>query len=293
MTSLSICFFMQHIPFVSIVAKNNYDLGLQIGVKLKDQMRARLRATKLVYKKLGMNNFAILSARAQKFLPATSEHFPKLLAEAQGMSKGAGIPFEELLVLMCEEELLDIRDINIPHCTNVALKTSNAVLVGHNEDWLNSYKKNGLFILKCKMGGHRSLSLNYIGSLAGSSCGMNASGLCFTANSLNSGRFRYGVPVKFQFRAMLDAKTPQAAVQRDLAASSIAGNTIYGWRNSRIVDVEDFFGHHETFHGKKFLVHTNHPLLQKDRSKGNTPKESVVRYERAKAILATEKEYNP
>lgn len=282
---------MQQIPLVRISAKNNYDLGAQIGGKLKDQIRARLRATKLVYRKLGMKDFAALEARAQKFLPATSVHFPQLLAETRGMSEGAGIKFEELLVLMCEEELLDIRDINIPHCTNVALKTKNAILVGHNEDWLNSYKHNGLFVLKCNIGEHRSLSLNYIGSLAGSSCGMNSSGLCFTANSLNPGRFRYGVPVKFQFRAMLEAKTPKAAMQRDLAASSIAGNTIYGWRNSRIVDVEDFFGHHETFHGKKFLVHTNHPLLRRDRNRRNTPKESVVRFERAKEILAHKKEY--
>jgi len=109
-------------------------------------------------------------------------------------------------------------------CLNVAIKTNGGILVGHNEDWLSSYRHNGMFVLKAKLNGQHSLSLNYIGSLAGSSSGLNSSGLCFSANSLNPGRFRYGVPIKFQFRAMLDCKTPRQAIYSDLAESSISGS---------------------------------------------------------------------
>ena len=282
---------MLSIPFIRIVAKDNYDLGLQIGKRLKKNIHRRLATTKQVYQKIGMKNFANLCAHAQKFVPATNAHFPELIAELQGMSRAAAVPFEKLMVLMCEEELLDIKDIAISHCTNVAVKTKNAILVGHNEDWLNSYRHNGLFVLQYTMGDRRSLSLNYIGSLAASCCGLNAQGLCFTANSLNPGRFRYGVPVKFQLRAMLDCKTPQEAIYSDLEASSICSNTIYGWENTGILDVEDFFGHHEVFHRKKVLVHTNHPLLRKDRNPNNTPKESVARYERAVQLLGNSREH--
>lgn len=279
---------MQNIPFISVKAKNNYDLGFQIGRRLKGQIRRRLTASKRLYRELRLKRFASLVATAEKFLPPTLQAFPNLVTELQGMSEGAGVSLGSLMVLMCEEELMDITDINVSKCTNVALKTKEGILVGHNEDWLNSYKHNGLFGLKCSLGSRRSLSLNYIGSLAGSSCGLNASGLCFTANSLNPGRFRYGVPIKFQFRAMLDCQTPRQAIYSDLAASSICGNTIYGWRNSRILDVEDFFGHHKIFYGKKFLIHTNHPLARRDRNGDNTPKDSIARYERAKAVLHRE-----
>ncbi|MFA6410809.1 MAG: carcinine hydrolase/isopenicillin-N N-acyltransferase family protein, partial [Candidatus Buchananbacteria bacterium] len=114
-------------------------------------------------------------------------------------------------------------------------------------------------------------------------------GLCFTANSLSAGRFRYGVPIKFQFRAILDSKTPRQAIVNDLKKSSICGNTIYGWKDSQILDVEDFFGHHEIFNSQKFLVHTNHPIIKKDQTKENTTAESLKRYNRAKEILQQQK----
>ncbi len=280
---------MEKIPFISITAKNNYDLGLQIGKKLKTQIKNRLAATKRLYRKMRVRNFKELAELALKFMPATTKYFPRLVVEAQGLSDGARIAFSELLVLICEEELLNLK---IPKCTSIAIKTDQAVLIGHNEDWLNSYRHNGLYILKCKMGRHYSLSLNYIGTLPGSSCGLNSNGLCFTANSLNANRFRYGVPIKFQFRAILDSKNPKQAIASDLKDSSITGNTIYGWKNSQILDVEDFFGHHEIFYGRKFLVHTNHPIQSKNRNNDNTPKESIRRYERAKEILTRQNKYD-
>ena len=276
---------MESIPFISVTAKNNYDLGFQVGQKLRGRISRRLTATKHVYRQLGLKQFSKLSAVAQKFLPATMKHFPQLVTEAQGLSTGARVPFDSLLVLLCEEELLDIADINVTKCTNVAIKTNGGILVGHNEDWLSSYRHNGMFVLKAKLNGQHSLSLNYIGSLAGSSSGLNSSGLCFSANSLNPGRFRYGVPIKFQFRAILECRTPREAMYSDLAESSIAGNTIYGWRNSRILDVEDFFGHHKIFYGNKFLIHTNHPVSRDEQNRENTQRDSVARYERAKTIL--------
>ena len=280
---------MENIPYIKIEAKNNYELGFKLGKRLKENIKNRLATAKRLYRKMGAMNFSKLSQTASKFLPATTKYFPELVTEVQALSEGAGVKLEELMVLMCEEEILNIK---IPKCTSIAIKTDHTVLIGHNEDWLTSYKNNGLFILNCKMGRHHSLSLNYMGTLAGSSCGLNSHGLCFTANSINPGRFRYGVPIKFQFRAMLDCKTPRQAINSDLKNSSICGNTIYGWKNSRILDVEDFFGHHEIFYGKKFLIHTNHPILTKDRSKLNTRQESILRYERAKEILKKEKKYN-
>ncbi|PIR92930.1 hypothetical protein COT99_03580 [Candidatus Falkowbacteria bacterium CG10_big_fil_rev_8_21_14_0_10_43_10] len=280
---------MENIPYLKITAKNNYELGFKIGVKLKDRIKKRLSANKKLYQKMRTKNFTDLAEMALKFLPATEKHFPELVIEAQALSRGADVKFEELMVLMCEEELIDL---NVPKCTSVALKTKDAVLVGHNEDWLNSYRNNGLYILNCEMGKHRSLSLNYIGSLPGSSCGLNSRGLCFTANSLSARRFHYGVPIKFQFRAILASKNMRQAVNSDLADSSICGNTIYGWKNSRILDVEDYFGHHEIFSNKKILIHTNHPILSGDQNKTNTSQESIRRYKRAAEILKQEKDYN-
>jgi isopenicillin-N N-acyltransferase like protein len=280
---------MKNIPFVSIEAKNNYELGFGIGRKLKTNIKKRLATCKTLYKKMGVPDFSVLSTKAMNFLPATTKYLPEYVIEAEAMAKGAGVDFEELMVLICEEELIDLK---IPKCTSIALKTQDAVLIGHNEDWLTSYKNNGLYLLKAKMGGKRTLSLNYMGTLPGSSSGLNSDGLAFTANSLNAGRFRYGVPIKFQFRAILDCKSPRQAIRSDLKNSSISGNTIYAWKKSRITDVEDYFGHHEIFYNDKFLIHTNHPILSRDRNDENTEKESIRRYERSKQILSEAKTIN-
>ncbi|OGZ61278.1 MAG: hypothetical protein A2932_02050 [Candidatus Spechtbacteria bacterium RIFCSPLOWO2_01_FULL_46_10] len=279
---------MNHIPYIQIRAKDNFNFGLQLGKILSRQIRRRIRDNKILYKKERLKDFPDLVEEAKKFLPGINKYYPELLAELEGMSFGARVNVNELLVLMCEEELLDF---GTTHCTNVALRTEEGVILGHNEDWLPAYKNNGLFVVKGQIKKHKFLSLSYIGGLSGTSCGMNKN-LCYTANSLDSGRFRYGVPVKFQMRALLGANTEQEVSKIDLKDSTIATNMVYAWGESRILDIEDFFGHHEKFYGAKFLVHTNHPVLKKDRTKINTQGESIARYNRAKEILLQKQKYD-
>ncbi len=286
---------MNHIPFFSIKAKDNFEFGLKLGQKLRLQIKKRIADNKKFYKKERMKDFSELIKTAQKFLPDISKYYPHLFSELRGMSEGAKVDFDELLVLMCEEELLDFR---VPHCTNVAIQTKNGALLGHNEDWLPAYKNNGLYLVKWEIGGktgqngqQKFLALSYIGSLAGTSSGMNEN-FCYTANSIDCRRFRYGVPVKFQLRALLDAKNEKDATKIDLKDSSISTNMVYVWKNSKILDIEDYFGHNEKFYADKFLVHTNHPILKKDRTKANTKAESIRRYNRAKEILMDKKGYD-
>ena len=278
---------MTHIPYLQITAKDNFDFGFQIGKQLSQQIKKRIRDNKTMYHEKQMKNFSDLIKTSQNFLQDIKKYYPKLLQELEGTAAGAQANFDDLLVLMCEEELLDFR---IPHCTNIALQTKNSALLGHNEDWSPAYKNNGLFVVKGQIKQHKFLALSYIGSLAGTSSGLNEY-FCYTANSMDCGRFRFGVPVKFQLRALLDVTTESEAVRVDLK-DSIASNMIYVWRDSKILDIEDYFGHHEKFCGNKFLIHTNHPVLKQDRTKENTKAESVRRYDQAKKILETRKKYD-
>lgn len=282
---------MIHIPFIQIKAKDNFNFGLQLGEKLSRQIKKRIKDNKILYKEKGIKKFSDLIKTAQKFLPAIKKYYPKLLQELEGMSTGAKVDFNKLLVLMCEEELLDFRTSRCTsHCTNIALQTKKGALLGHNEDWLPAYKNNGLFIVKGQIQNHKFLALSYTGSLAGTSSGLNKY-FCYTANSINCKRFRFGIPIKFQLRALLDVTTESEAYRVDLKDSSIASNMVYAWKNSKILDIEDYFGHHEKFYANKFLIHTNHPVLKKDRTKANTKAESIRRYDQAKKMLET-KTYN-
>jgi len=277
---------MNKLPYLKIEAKNHYDLGFFIGQKLKTQTKKRIATNKKLYEALNLKSFNNLVKTAEKFLPAVKKYYPELLEELVGMAEGAKVSLLELMVLMCEEELMDFK---VKHCTSLAVKFDHQVMIGHNEDWLSSYASNGLYLIKAKVKGNKFLALSYMGSLPGTSSGLNYSGFSFTANSLDAGRFRYGVPIKFQLRSFLKVKTVKDALKTDLKDSALVSSSMFAWKNSKILDIEDYFGHHEEFYGRKFLIHTNHPVLKKDQTKINTESESVKRYNFAKNILGEKK----
>lgn len=282
------------IPFIEIEARDNYEFGFKLGRALKKQICYRIEKNKEIYKKKAYNsgNFSILIKKAKKFLPEIKKRFPKLLIEAKAMALGAGVNFDELLVLMCDEEIVDFKVYPL-HCTSVAIRTpNNKILVGHNEDWFPEYRKNGLVLVKGKIKNNKFLALTYIGNLVGSACGFNSNGLTYTDNSLVYSRFIYNVPRSFHLRALLDAKKPKDAIKILDNHGSAISSTLLVWSNLEIVDVEELWTHDEIFRDKKWLIHTNHPLARKNRDKENTKKESLIRYKKAKDILSKEKEFD-
>ena len=280
------------IPLVKIEAKDNYEFGFKLGKALKKEIQYRLEKNKEIYKKKAYHaeDFSKLVNKAKKFLPAIKRHFPQLLIEAKAMAEGAEVPFEELFVLICEEQIVDYK---ILHCTSVAIRTDdNKILHGNNEDWIPEYTKNGLVLIRGKIKNTRFLCLSYIGNMAGSSAGLNSYGLSYTDNSFVLRKFTYDVPRSFHLRALLEAKNPKNAIKILNTKGSIGSNTTLVFSNKSITCVEELWNREEILGSKDFIIHTNHPLLLKDRTKINTPKESLIRYERAKEILLKEKNPN-
>src|SRR3989344_8390277 len=167
------------IPFIKIDAKNHYDFGLQLGKRLKKKKKLRIKKNKEAYKKRGAWDYSELVNLSRKFLPSIKKRYPELLREVEGISLSSGVNFDDLLVLLCEEELLDLKMAKVmPHCTNVAIKTSNNnIMLGHNEDWLPEYRENGLVVINGKIGNNKFLSLGFIGSFQGTSCGPSDRGI--------------------------------------------------------------------------------------------------------------------
>ncbi|MBU1992305.1 MAG: C45 family peptidase [Patescibacteria group bacterium] len=279
---------MKKIPFIKVYAKNHEDFGYQLGKALSKKIASRIKANKIAYKKRGAKDFDILIKDAKKFLPAIKKEFPNLLKELKCMSKGAGVSFDELLVLNCEEEILDYY---IPHCTSIAVHTGDGqILIGHNDDWMEEYWTNGTYLVEAHINSHSFLALSYMGSLPGTACGINNRGVCFTVNSLDYKRFRLGIPRIFLLRQLLEARDIKEARRliKDPWAS-ICANTLLA-EDETIEDIETLWCHHEVFHSNKWLIHTNHPLEHKYQNRENTPKESVKRYEYAnKTLSATPK----
>lgn len=280
------------IPFVNINAKDNYEFGFKLGRVLKKQIQYRINKNKEIYKKKAYNseNFSILVKKAKKFLPEIKKRFPKLLIEAKAMALGAGVSFDELFVLMCDEEIVNFKVYPL-HCTSIAIRTKdNKILIGHNEDWFPEFRRNGLVLIRGKLGKNKFLALSYIGSLAGTSCGFNSNRFAFTDNSLVFSRFSYEIPRSFHLRALLEVKNYKEAIKVLDCHGSVVSSTLLVCSDSKIMDVEELWTHDEVFKRKTWLIHTNHPLAKKNQNAKNTIKESVIRYNKAREIILKEKE---
>lgn len=283
------------IPLIRIEAEDNYEFGFKLGETLKNQIRKRIKTNKELYLKRSTNKhtYKQLVKKAKKFIPAIKTHFPHLLIEAQAIAEGANVNFEDILVLLCDEEIVDFRFTN--HCTTVALKTEKGdFLLGHNEDWFPEFRNNGLFIVKGRIGENKFLALGYIGGLAGSAGGMNSYGTAYSDTSFYFSRFEYKIPRSIHLRALLDVKTPKQALKTLNCEGSIISNTVFVFKNKGIVDIEELWNREKIFLPKDWIVHTNHPLLKKDRTKlhEKEERESVKRYERALEIVLKEKKFS-
>jgi len=279
---------MQEIPHIRINARNNDDFGFKLGESLSEQIKSRIIKNKSAYSRRGTINFNNLVKRSKKFLPRLEREFPELVTELKGMSEGAKVPFGHLLVLNCEEEMLDFF---IPHCTSIASYTTNKeIIVGHNDDWLPEYRINGMAFVEGKLKNKKFLALTYVGSLPGTSCGLNSKGMAFTVNSLDFRRFRYGIPRCFLLRELLEKDSLKDAEKLvTIPERSIAANTMIVQRNFSIEDVEALWKNSEIFHGNRWLIHTNHPLKKKEQNNLNTNKESIIRYNGVCNALSKEK----
>ena len=203
---------MTDIKFLKITANSNSEFGYKLGKALKKEIQYRVEKNREMYPRRAVKSksYEVVKKKAMKFIPSIKKHFPHLLQEATAMAKGAEVAFEDLMIVMCDEQIIDFDFTS--HCTTIGLKTKDGrFLLGHNEDWFPEYRHNGLFIVNGRIKKHRFLAIGYLGSLAGSACGINNYGVAYSDTSFYFTRFEYEIPRSFHLRALLDVKTPKEA----------------------------------------------------------------------------------
>jgi hypothetical protein len=185
-----------------------------------------------------------------------------------------------MLSIFDEETIVLANRPHLPRCTTFGAHLSNGdVVIGHNEDWLPEVRKDGMAIVNAQIGNLKFLSLFYIGSLPGTSCGLNSYGVGFSGNAIDGKRFKYGIPKSVQLRAILDTKDLKEAKFIDTFKSSINSNLLLASKNDGLLDSEDLWEVDRLFKDRRFLVHTNHPIEKKYQNENNTGEESIDRYD--------------
>jgi len=250
-------------------AKNNYELGLQLGRAFKKEALERIAR----YHKQSFWQKRLIASLP--LLHESKKIFPQYIAELKGYAKSAGINFFEFWTMSLEDELDWIE-----HCTSVI--TNKGRIVAHNEDFDHG-TENSICLLKKTIGDLTIFELFYYNTLGGNAASMNSHGVIQLVNTLKQTDRQIGVPKNIIGRWMSESRDPKEDFQKLKKIRRSSGYSfIFVKNNFGIIDLECT--------AKKQLlrvpalphVHTNHYMSKLKKYERYTGKSSYERYAFAK-----------
>jgi len=249
------------------VSGEPYQVGHAIGKHFAWQVKEGIKRRRKWFEELKSFMDEDRSQRYEPFLEAGKQHFPEAVEELRGSADGAGIPFEDLMVLILKSELGAMKHKlkpETPGCSTLALAHKDRLLLAHNEDGHVAY--DGLmFLVKISVPGRPAfLRLTYPGIYSGSAPSLSDAGIAITTNFIDGRAVRPGgIPRYFICRAARNARTLDEAVKvvtHPDRAFSLHFN-LGSVKEKRILSVETSVDHHQVYEVRDLYVHTNHLVL--------------------------------
>jgi len=279
-------------PFPVVKAEgSNYDIGLQVGTKCKDIVRASLDKFK---ERLGKKTpWERVLLEAKKYIPYSEDFCPELVEEVRGCADGAQVKFDEYFALYCSDTFpwsSWSSSAPIQACTDIAacgeLTSDGSMLVAHNNDETG---EEYTFLLDAKpINKPRFFAVVHGGVFP--TIGFNSRGISITGNHLTPNDMRIGVPLGFTVRKVLSAESVGQAIEFALPVKRASSyNQIVSDSKGEIYSLEGSATDFEPIYAVDgYIVHTNHYVTEKmkkyelDRDKII---HSIVRYNRALKLM--------
>ncbi|MCR4329931.1 MAG: C45 family peptidase [Candidatus Roizmanbacteria bacterium] len=187
---------MKHNNYFQVIAKNNFDLGIQLGTNFKRELMLSLN------KQRKNDNWGIRVDKSKVYLEVTEKHFPSYIDELKGYAKGSGVDFRELWAL----RMLWALNIEDDRCTT--LVTNGGFLVSHNEDW-EVGTKDTISVLKKTVGKLTIFELYYPNTLGGCAVSVNSHGFFQGINTLTHSGSQVGIPRNIIARFLSETNNPE------------------------------------------------------------------------------------
>lgn len=281
------------VPIVHVQG-SHYQMGRQVGEDRREVIRLTLDTYRGLFKseaeRLQIYSWGEAILHARKYLPFAEESVPQYVEELRGIADGAGLEFNDLLVLNCMEAITE--DALHRGCTSLAaapeLTADGSLLVGHTEDWLPEDFESVYLIHAQPHDEPAFLAITYGGLLP--NIGFNQHGIAQCCDSVYPNDARIGVPRIFVSRAVLAATTLSGAIQAALNRRRAAGyNHLIAHASGEIYNLEASAREFELIYAMDGLVaHTNHYLSRPMRAIERDSDELIpsrVRYNRAIRLL--------
>jgi len=251
---------IKQFPFIK-VAGSPYEMGYQHGQACDDRIK---KFVELIIKGASdgksVTRQDVLN-RTKAFQPLFEKCCPKLVEEVRGLADGAGISFEEALLLQIRGEINNVRN---SECTAYAISGEGTVdgeiIIGQNSDMTPVMEELGIVLHLTPEKGPKIMMWTFGGHLGYH--GMNSAGVAHFANALSGGpRWRFGLPHYPVKRRMLEQTTVAECLQLlDNTQVCSSGNYVLTGGCRTIIDVELTSEGYATLDdaGEGFIVHTNH-----------------------------------
>lgn len=232
---------MKHKNYFEIKADSYYDLGLKEGKLFEKDIKRMLvkeKKSKLWAKKVKLS---------KKYLVFSEKYFPQYIEELKGYALGAKISFEDLWVLILEDELTYLEK-----CSTIITNKGN--LIAHNEDWTVE-SKNNICLLKKTVKNLTVFELFYYNIPGGNSISINSNGIIQAINTLNPADKRIGIPKNIIARWMSETKDPVKDFEKLKKLPRSAGY------NHNFINLKGKVWNIETTAKKQKLSLINHPFV--------------------------------
>lgn len=262
---------MRHKNYYEIIARDNYDLGLQTGKLFGEITRDSLEKRK---KKL---NWKTETEIAEKYLEVTAKFFPQYIEEINGYAASSRISFEDLWTLMTDVDTHE-------KCTTFV--TNDGQAISHNEDWEKD-SENDICVLKKTVKSTTVLELYYYNTLGGISISINSNGYVQAINTLDHTDGQVGVPRNIIARWLSETKDVEKNYQKLKLIPRANGYNHVFVKNNSVWDLECTARHQLLSKSSLPFTHTNHYLSEKLKPFEKTENLTYTfqRYEKIKSLL--------
>lgn len=275
------------IPVVEVRGSHR-QVGEQIGAQMQPAL-ARLLARLREGLPQGVS-WQEMVQQGQRYLAHSRAAYPQYVEELEGVAAGAGLPFEELFLGMCEE--LWAPEAWSRGCTDMAARgratIDGSTLLAHTND-LGPEAEQDLVLLKVQAGEEPEFLAISSGGL-GYSAGFNAAGIGLTGNEVEANDTRVGVPRLLTVRAILAARRLEEALDACLLPPRASSyNNIVADAHGEVYSMEGSATDLQPIYIEDdILAHANHyatPAMRRFEANPADMAGSLIRHHRAWRLL--------
>jgi hypothetical protein len=232
---------------LAFTAKDNTDLGHQLGEHFRDRAQAMLE-------KMRHPKWDREVKQGLRHWASTKRFFPHLTEEVVAYARAAGIRWQDLWVMGGLEP-----GMNLDRCTTMV--TNGGKLLGQNEDF-DPDTTHALYLIRKTIKKLTVLDFNYFYTLGGNSVSVNSHGWAQMIDTVHGPTSLHGVPRNVIARWLSETKDPEHDARRLKRIPCMNGysHTFVRASDGQTLNLEVAAWGQQLSKPRAPFVHTNHYL---------------------------------